>query len=77
MTQIFIALRQKKKKIEYFRNLAYSLEKDKKKESVYVDIFDYNALKNQEKKHVIIIKVGNEKIRISPVNGTRLFVPGL
>ena len=47
------------------------------KESVYVDIFDYNALKNQEKKHVIIIKVGNEKIRISPVNGTRLFVPGL
>ena len=28
----------KKKKIEYFRNLAYSLEKDKKKESIFLTI---------------------------------------
>ena len=48
------------KEIEYFRSLPYSLKKDKKKKSVYVDIPDYNALTNQEEKHALIIKVGDD-----------------
>ena len=63
------------KDIESFRYLAYSLERDKKEKQAYVDIFDYNALANQEKKYAVIIKFGDKRIKFSLVSGTRFFAP--
>ena len=65
----------KGEKIESFRYLAYYLEKDKKKKSVYVNISIFSKLNNQEKKHAVMIKIDDKRIRFSPVNGTRFFVP--
>ena len=56
------------KDIESFRYLAYSSEKDKKKKLVYLNITDYNALANQEKKHAEIIKFDDKRVRFLPAN---------
>lgn len=61
------------KDIESFRYLVCSLEQGKKKKSVYVNIPDYNALVNQEKKFAVIIKFDDKRIRISPINRSRFF----
>lgn len=52
------------KDIESFRYLAYFLEKEKKKNSVYINISDYNSLANQGKKHAVIIKVDDKRNKV-------------
>ena len=63
------------KDIESFRYLAYFLEKEKKKNSVYINISDYNSLANQGKKHAVIIKVDDKRIKFLPINVTRFYAP--